>query len=175
MSLVNLADEIVDLMLREHQSIFLELEHIGRLINDASGSLTASFDELNKITAIQNKLINSGLQKSNSDNKNDLETSKNLDNQFKKNQLKIITALQFDDIVQQLTKHAQSRTSQIQMMFDKLATGIEELKNNNYQYNSEDNSTIRELNADVQKLRIELEKESPVKQTSLSTGKTELF
>ncbi len=57
--LASLAEDIVNLMLREHQSIHLELEHVGKLISDASQSLTASFDELNKIAAKQHAIISS--------------------------------------------------------------------------------------------------------------------
>jgi len=173
--LANLADDIINLMLREHQSIHTELEDVSKLIGDASKSLTASFDELNTITANHNLLLTEKLQETNTEDKTLLEASNNIDKKIKKNQLNIVTALQFDDIVQQLTKHSQSRTSHIQLMFKKLAASLEELKKLDYEYNPAFNSRILELKQDIQKLRTELEKESPVKQSSLTTGKTELF
>ena len=163
--LASLANDIVNLMLREHQSIHQELDHVSKLIGDASKSLTSSFDEINTIAVKQNALLSK-------DNK---ETSSDLSVELKKNQLNVVTALQFDDIVQQLTKHSQSRTRHIQVMFNKLAAYLEEIKKLDYKSTPEFNDRIHELRHDVTKLRIELEKENPVKQSSLSTGKTELF
>ena len=163
--LASLANDIVNLMLREHQSIHQELDHVSKLIGDASKSLTSSFDEINTIAVKQNALLSK-------DNK---ETSSDLSVELKKNQLNVVTALQFDDIVQQLTKHSQSRTRHIQVMFNKLAAYLEEIKKLEYKATPEFNDRVHELRDDVTKLRIELEKENPVKQSSLSTGKAELF
>ena len=173
--LSSLAEDIVNLMLREHQSIHQELEHVGRLINEASTTLTASFDELNKITEKQNAILDPTSQK---EIANDIKSSVNctiLDDRVKQNQQNIITALQFDDIVQQLTKHSQSRTKQIQLMFKKLANSLEDMKKYNYEHNPELTSRVLELKHDVNNLRKELEKENPVKQSSLAIGKIELF
>ena len=68
--LAELSEDIVNLMLREHQSIHLELEHVGHLISDASKSLTTSFDELNKITIEQNKIFSLASRPDNKDNDN---------------------------------------------------------------------------------------------------------
>ena len=170
--LASLAEDIVNLMLREHQSIHLELEHVGKLISDASQSLTTSFDELNKIAMKQNSIISST-----SLAENEALTSRNnqLNMKIKKNQLSVVTALQFDDIVQQLTKHAQRRTRHIQTMFTKLAANLEEIKKLEYKFDPAFNSRISELKSDVYDLKKELDKENPVKQSSLSTGRTELF
>ena len=84
----------------------------------------------------------------------------------------IVTSLQFDDIVQQLTKHAQSRTRHLQTMFKNIATNLEKL---DCKFNSAFNSRILALKHDVNNLKNELQKENPVKQSSLTTGKTELF
>jgi uncharacterized protein Yka (UPF0111/DUF47 family) len=172
--LTGLAEDIASLMLREHQSIHDELEHIGHLINDASTTLTTSFDELNSITAKQQVILNKAQQENSEDNPSSNKQN-NLDGRFKKNQLKIVTALQFDDIVQQLTKHAQSRTRHIQLMFKKLADSIEDSKKLDYEYTQEFNEKITTLKREVNELRKELEKENPVKQSSLAIGKTELF
>lgn len=173
--LASLAEDIVNLMLREHQSIHLELEHVRQLISDASKSLTSSFDELNKITVEQSTISNATLQTDNTEDKTLLTSNSELTLKLKKNQLNIVTALQFDDIVQQLTKHAQSRTRHIQTMFKDLATNLEEIKKLDYKFNSAFNSRILALKHDVNNLKNELQKENPVKQSSLTTGKTELF
>jgi len=166
--LASLASDIVNLMLREHQSIHQELEHVSKLIGDASKSLATNFDELNTIAVKQNTSLNT-------EDKPLSETSNDLADQFKKNQLNIVTALQFDDIVQQLTRHSQSRTRHIQVMFKKLAVYLEEIKKSDYKATPAFNSRIVELKREVTNLRTELEKENPVKQSSLTTGRTELF
>ena len=170
--LTSLAEDIVSLMLREHQNIHQELEHLGNLIGDASASLSTSFDELNRIAAKQQAMLDEAPQQVNTESS--VKRNK-LDEQFKKNQLNIITALQFDDIVQQLTKHAQNRTRHIQDMFKKLAASLEQTKKLNYQYTAEFSERALELKREVTELRTELEKENPVKQSSLAIGKTELF
>lgn len=167
--LADLANDIVNLMLREHQTIHQELEHVSKLIGDASKSLTINFDELNTIAAKQHTLLN------NEENRSPPNTSNVIAEQIKKNQLNIVTALQFDDIVQQLTKHSQSRTRHIQVMFKKLATYLDEIKKSENRNTVTFNSSVIELIKDVKDLRLELEKENPVKQSSLTTGKTELF
>jgi len=174
MILTGLAEDIVSLMLREHHSIHKELGHVSHMISDASATLTASFDELNRIAAKQQKILER-TQQSDQDNTEPTMNHTALQQQFKKNQLNIVTALQFDDIVQQLTKHAQNRTRQIQLMFKKLADSIEESKKLDYEYTSEFSTKILALKREVNDLRTELEKETPVKQSSLVTGKTELF
>ncbi|MDT8282172.1 MAG: hypothetical protein RQ982_05080, partial [Gammaproteobacteria bacterium] len=78
-------------------------------------------------------------------------------------------------IVQQLTKHAQSRTRHIQLMFKKLSASLEGMKNIDYKYNPELSSQVLELKREVNNLRTELEKENPVKQSTLAIGRTELF
>lgn len=173
--LASLAEDIVNLMLREHQSIHLELEHVGHLINDASTSLTTSFDELNKITAKQNALFASKLQPDNTDDMVLISANNELNTQRKKNQINIVTALQFDDIVQQLTRHAQSRTRHIQTMFKNLEVNLEEIKSLDYKFDPAFGARISELRKDVDVLKKELQKENPVKQSSLTTGKIELF
>ncbi len=169
-----LAEDVVNLMLREHQSIHQELEHVKNLIADASASLTTNFDELNKIATQQQAMLDLNMQQDVA-NMSSSETYNDLNVKIKKSQLAIVTALQFDDIVQQLTKHAQNRTMHIQDMFKKLAVTIEEIKKQDCEYSPEFSSKILELKQDVNKLGIELEKDNPVKQSSLTIGKTELF
>ena len=173
--LAELSEDIVNLMLREHQSIHLELEHVGHLISDASKSLTTSFDELNKITIEQNKIFSLASRPDNKDNDKLLATNNELNTQLKKNQLNIVTALQFDDIVLQLTKHAQSRTRHIQTMFKNLEVNLQEIKSLDYKYDPAFIARISELKKDVDDLKKELQKENPVKQSSLTTGNIELF
>ena len=167
--LTGLAYDIVNLMLREHQSIHQELEHVSKLIGDASKSLATNFDELNTIAAKQHSLLNGEEEQS------PTGTSKDIAEQLKKNQLNIVTALQFDDIVQQLTKHSQRRTRHIQVMFKKLANYLDEIKKSGNRNTATLNYKVIELIKDVKALSLELEKENPVKQSSLNTGKTELF
>ncbi|MDT8282408.1 MAG: hypothetical protein RQ982_06275, partial [Gammaproteobacteria bacterium] len=85
--LASLAEDIVNLMLREHQNIHQELEHVGQLINEASASLATSFDALNKIAEKQCSMLSLRSQK-NHDKELDISAMHNkLEQQFKKNQL----------------------------------------------------------------------------------------
>jgi len=60
-------------------------------------------------------------------------------------------------------------------MFKNLATSLEEAKKLSYEYSPEFSARLLELKHNVSNLRTELDKESPVTQSSLAIGNTELF
>ena len=173
--LSNLADDLIHLMIREHEHIHQELEHVRHLVGDATRSLTASFDEMNILAIEQTTMVTLALQLNNATNKELLEQCNRSEKQYRTNQVKIVTALQFDDIVQQLTNHAQHRALKIQKMFKRLADALKELRRLEHKNDPAFISKIQQLKQDVEKFRIELENENPVKQSSLAIGKTELF
>ena len=173
--LSNLADDLVNLMIREHQNIHQELEQVRQLVGDATRSLTASFDEMNILAIEQNTVISLALQLNNATNEELLEKCRRAEKQYRENQVNIVTALQFDDIVQQLINHAQNRTLNIQEMFKRLGDAMKQLRKLDQKDDPEFISRVLELKQDVENFRVELEKENPVKQTSLTIGKTELF
>jgi len=173
--LSGLADDLVNLMIREHQYIHQELEHVRQLVGDATRSLTASFDVINILAIEQNTMITLASQLNTTNSETLVEQCKRIDNKHRDNRTKIVTALQFDDIVQQLTKHAQNRARRIQDMFKQLADTLKELKNMDHKNDPAFISKVQELQQDVESLRIELEKENPVKQSTLTIGRTELF
>lgn len=173
--LSDLADDLVYLMIREHQYIHQELEHVRQLVGDATRSLTAGFDEINILAIEQNTMITLASQLNTTDNEALLEQCKRVDNKHRDNRVRIVTALQFDDIVQQLTKHAQNRARRIQDTFKKLADTLKELKTLDHKNDPAFISRVQEIKHDVESLRIELEKENPVKQSTLTIGRTELF
>jgi len=173
--LSGLADDLVNLMIREHQYIQEELENVRQLIHDATGSLTAGFDEINILAIEQNTMISLASQLNITDNEALLEQCKRVDKKHRDNRARIVTALQFDDIVQQLTKHAQNRARHIQEMFKNLDDALKELNNLDHKNDLAFISRVKEIKRDVKKLGKELEKENPVKQSSLTIGKTELF
>ena len=173
--LSGLAEDLINLMIREHEYIHQELEHVRQLVGDAARSLTGGFDEMNILAIEHNTMVTLALQLNNANNTELLEKCKRAEKQHRDTQLKIVTALQFDDIVQQLTKHAQNRAINIQEMFKRLNDALQELKHLDHKDDPEFISKIHELKRDVENFRTELEKENPVKQTSLAIGKTELF
>jgi len=173
--LSELADDLTCLMIREHQYIHEELEHVRNLVRDATRSLTSSFDEMNILAIEQTTMVTLALQLNNANNKELLEQCKRSEKYYRANQVKIVTALQFDDIVQQLTKHAQNRAMSIQEMFKRLSGALKEFKHLDHKDDPEFIRKILKLKQDVAKFRTELEKENPVKQSSLSIGRTELF
>jgi LmbE family N-acetylglucosaminyl deacetylase len=173
--LSNLAEDLINLMIREHQYIHQELDHVRHLVGDAARALTNGFDEMNILAIEHNTMVTLALQLNNANNKELLEKCKRTEKQHRDTQLKIVTALQFDDIVQQLTSHAQSRAISIQDMFKRLNVALQKLKHLDHRDDPGFISSIRDLKRDVEKFRIELEKENPVKQTSMTIGRTELF
>ncbi len=173
--LSELADELTSLMIREHQFIQDELEHVRSLVGDATRSLTASFDEMNILAIEQTTMVTLALQLNNANNQELLEQCKRSEKHYRTNQVRIVTALQFDDIVQQLTKHAQNRARSIQEMFKRLDSALKEFKRLNHKDDPEFTRKILNLKQDVANFRTELEKANPVKQYSLATGRTELF
>jgi len=173
--LSELAEDLTRLMIREHQYIYDELEHVRNLARDATRSLTSSFDEMNILAIEQTTMVTLALQLNNANNKELLEQCKRSEKHYRANQVKIVTALQFDDIVQQLTKHAQNRAMSIREMFKRLDGALKEFKHLDQKDDPEFISKILQLKQDVAKFRTELEKENPVKQSSLSIGRTELF
>jgi len=173
--LSELAEDLTCLMIREHQYIYEELDHVRNLVRDATRSLTSSFDEMNILAIEQTTMVTLALQLNNANNKELLEQCKRSEKHYRANQVKIVTALQFDDIVQQLTKHAQNRAMSIREMFKRLDGALKEFKHLDQKDDPEFISKILQLKQDVEKFRTELEKENPVKQSSLSIGRTELF
>ncbi len=173
--LSELADDLTSLMIREHQYIHDELEHVRNLVRDATRSLTSSFDEMNILAIEQTTMVTLALQLNNANNKELLEQCKRSEQHYRANQVKIVTALQFDDIVQQLTKHAQNRAMSIQEMFKRLGSALKEFRQLDHKDDPEFIRKILKLKQDVAKFRTELEKENPVKQSSLAIGRTELF
>jgi len=173
--LSELADDLTCLMIREHQYIHEELDHVRNLVRDATRSLTSSFDEMNILAIEQTTMVTLALQLNNANNKELLEQCRRSEKHYRANQVKIVTALQFDDIVQQLTKHAQNRAMSIQAMFKRLGKALKEFKHLDHKEDPEFISKILQLKQDVAKFRTELEKENPVKQSSLSIGRTEFF
>ena len=173
--LSELADDLTGLMIREHQYIHEELEHVRNLVRDATRSLSSSFDEMNILAIEQTTMVTLALQLNNANNKELLEQCKRSEKHYRANQVKIVTALQFDDIVQQLTKHAQNRALSIQEMFKRLDSALKRFKHMDHKDDPEFIREILQLKKDVAKFRTELERENPVKQSSLSIGRTELF
>ena len=173
--LSKLADDLVNLMIREHQYIHQELEHVRLMIGDATRSLTSCFDDMNILAIEQNTIITMALQLNNANSEELLDQCKRTDKRYRENQRKVVTALQFDDIVQQLTKHAQNRTMSILEMFKRLNEALNELKHLDHKDDPAFISRIMELERDVLKFRAELEKENPVNISAFSIGKTELF
>ncbi len=157
-TLATLADELIRLMMREHQSIQQELYCISQLSDDASQSLSASFAQIRKVLDQVTANLSIAAQQT-----------------LRQGYSDMVTALQFDDIVQQISRHAQNRTQHIQRLFADLAARLDTLKTSGYTYNSEFAHSIDQLRRDIQRASAELEKESPARQARLEIGKTELF
>ena len=170
----NLADALSQLVLREHQMLQQEISQVGSLVEDAVSSLDDDFRLLNaSITEQKDALdyvVSNGLMSS--------ETHMHLtkcNNELKLHTSSTIRALQFDDIVQQLTSHASERISQMQALFGVLDNKFERLKS----LTDNDSETVARLiegmREEIDRFRLSLEKENPVKQRTMKTGSIELF
>lgn len=176
-SLTDLAEDIVSLMIREHQKIQQELYSISQLTNDASRSLRTSFRQLS--TRHDQLAANpTGTDPASGDPELSAiaaATAVNPGEYPNKYYDEVVSALQFDDIVSQISQHSQKRTQHIQLMFEELSAGLNELKASDFEYSPALDDKIIQLRRDIRQLSTELEKESPAKQARLIEGKIELF
>lgn len=158
-ALAALAEDIISLMLREHQKIQQELSSIRQLIDDASGTLMTSLEQISN--GIDDLIAN--------------PAASGTRDHFNQNFSDVVTALQFDDIVQQISQQSQKRTQHIQNLFVELSSQLDELKASAFEYSPSFDARLQQLRDDIRQLDAELQKESPACQARLAEGKIELF
>jgi len=161
-ALTRLAHDIIELVLIEHRNIDQQLDDVSQLTADACNTLVPAFE---RISQCCDQLLDV----------NSPTDRQNCRNDIRHHQQQVITALQFDDIVQQLAKHTQARTRLLLAILEQLLAGFTEIENSDYQYTEMLDASVESLKREIEGLRQELAKERPVKQRSLNTGNTELF
>ena len=173
-----LADDLNQLVSREHQILQDELGQVSTLVGDAIKMLVESFNSLNRELAEQENLIQLFIAEvldSNDQEVEQLGRISALSKQIKQNVLTATRSLQFDDIVQQLVVHSHHRTEKMEELFDGLFEKLSELKVAEPQDATLVAKYLEAMHEEITHCRVALEKANPVKQTSMGAGKAELF
>jgi len=174
----SLAEDLNQLVSREHQILQDELGQVSTLVGDAIKTLVESFNNLSRQVAEQENLVQ--LIVTEVLDSNDLEVEQlarisALSQQIKHNVVTVTRSLQFDDIVQQLVTHSHHRTEKMEELFAGLFEKLSELK----VAESQDAILVAEyleaMQKEIIRCRVALGKANPVKQTSMGAGKAEFF
>ena len=169
--LYKLEGELHVLFKREHAEIRDELSQMGSVVSDAIKTLVQSLNSLSSQINEQDELVLKMAVLAGS-----IETEsqqyQELSKMVRQNIIAVVRSLQFEDIVQQLVSHCRSRSDGLEQLIDRLNQNFNILKNTTQ---GEAEQVLLVMKADVAKVRMDLEKENPVKQTSMGVGKIELF
>jgi len=169
-----LADELGQLVLREHQILLGEMRQLGTLVGDAVKNLDSNFRHLS-ISASEQADIMSKVFDDGCINEDQQHRFSLISNQINVHASKTIRVLQFDDIVQQLASHSCDRISRMQELFNELESTLSKIKALDSSELYEIEQHIKTMRDEVGHFRVKLEKENPVKQNSMKEGKIELF
>ena len=174
----DLADELAQLVVQEHKLLQVELKQITELSDDAVHQLSRITMQLKnsakdimqsqvgtKISSAEDLLCN--LQKIN--DQIDASTSET------------VIALQFGDILKQLTDHVLKRAVSMDMLFTSLSNEVDMIKG--HQQKTDEATSVADrmtehiatMSEKIQAYKSALPSSSPVKQKNLKTGKIELF
>ncbi len=174
----DLADELAQLVVQEHKLLQKELKQITELSDDAVHQLSKITMEL-KCSAkdiTQSKL--NAKEMSIQDLRSCLYQ---LNDQIETSTAETVIALQFGDILKQLTDHVLKRAVSMDILFTSLSNEVDMIKGHQSKPD-EANSVadrmrdhISTMNARIQSYKSALPSSSPVKQKNLKTGKVELF
>lgn len=169
-----LADSLSQLVLREHQILQQEMKQVSSLVEDAVKSLDSDFKMLND-NVVEHACVLKKAVKNNLMDDSTHKTLSNIGQQMTLHTSRTVRALQFDDIVQQLTSHACERISQMQALFIELDKNLCKVKELGANDGEKVSDCISQMKDDINRFRISLEKENPVKQYSMQPGSIELF
>jgi len=177
-SLYALADNMNSVVVREHQILQRELGQMCELVSDAAKTLVDNFDIITKLAAEQAEL----LHVMTSDDLDDAEGNEGrrgkateISKKMQTSNSAVVRALQFEDIVQQLASHSRKRAEQMEQLFSNLSRKLEDQKKVESQQYHKVMQSVKAMQQEVEKHRVAMDKENPVKQVSISEGKTELF
>ena len=163
--LISLLDEHNQLSARVIHLLKEDLSQTSNIVNDVIKNLINSFNMINKN-------IDSLIDNSNPDAVNKINDEKIIADI--KSSINIIQrCLQFEDIVQQLIVHSTHIIEQKEKLLVKITDEIQKISTGQ-DYTAQNESLIRAIHAIKNSAEI-IEKESPVKQSSLERGKIELF
>lgn len=173
-SLYELADQLGHLVLREHQILQGEMKQLGTLVSDAVKNLDSNFRHLNASAIEQANIMDKVFEDGCIDKRQQLRFTE-ISNQISTQTATTIRVLQFDDIVQQLSGHTSNRIARMQELFNELETLLGKIKTLDSFELSEVTEQIHKMQSEIGHFRVKLEKENPVKQSTMEEGKIELF
>jgi len=174
----DLADELAQLVVQEHKLLQAELKQITELSDDA-------VHQLSKIT-MQLKNSAKDIMRSHANSKEvsaeDLLCNlEKLNNHIDRSTSETVIALQFGDILKQLTDHVLKRAVSMDILFTSLSNEVDMIKGHQKKTDEvtgvADRMTehIATMSEKIQTYKSALPNSSPVKQKNLNTGKIELF
>lgn len=171
--LYGLVNELHGLITREHTEIRDELSQMGSVVSDAIKTLMLSLNGLNAQLNQQNQMIQKMAVVV------DVAESEQLQNEYQalnkmvnQNITVVVRSLQFEDILQQLIGHCRARSEGLEDLVDQLNLDVDMLKNAPQDKAKE---VMSDMQAKISEVGKKLEKENPVKQTSMGAGGIELF
>jgi len=173
-SLHNLADELSQLIVREHQILQGEMCQVRVLVSDAVKSLDSNFRSLSARASEQSAILDEVVESGRVDKKQQQKLSE-ISDEISSHTSTTIRALQFDDIVQQLAGHTCDRIARMQELFAELEDKLTNIKKLEVMDADGIQQYIEKMRDEVESFRAKLEKENPVRQSSMSEGKIEIF
>lgn len=164
-----LAESLCSLVIKEHQILQAELTQIGVLVEDAVQELGGSSRDLSVCVSEHTSLVNEFA------NDEHISTINNFKQQVNRHTSRMNRSLQFDDIVQQLAGHVSERIELMQQLFSNLESDVASIKLIGLANKSDTLNHMQSMSSNILNCRKLLEKENPVKQTSMSEGRIDLF
>lgn len=173
-TLHSLAEELSQLIVREHQILQGEMCQVRTLVSDAVKRLDSNFRSLNACASEQSAILDQVLESSRVDEVQRQKLSE-ISDKINAHTSTTIRVLQFDDIVQQLTGHACDRIARMQELFTELEDKLTNIKRLETMDENAIQTYINTMREEVMRFRAKLEKENPVRQNSMNEGKIEFF
>ena len=173
-----LAEDLNQLVSREHQILQDELGQVSTLVDDAIKTLVESFNSLNRKLVEQENFVQLIVAEVLDPNDQEIEQLcriSELSQQINRDVASATRSLQFDDIVQQLVTHSHHRTEKMEELFAGLFEKLSKLKIAEPQDAILVAKYLEAMQEDITHCRVALGKTNPVKQTSMGAGKTDLF
>lgn len=171
--LYDLENKLHGLIMREHAEIRDELSQMGSVVSDAIKTLMQSLNGLNTQLQKQGQIVQEMASATDAEENENLHQGyQALGQMVNQNITVVVRSFQFEDIVQQLIGHCRARSEGLEQLVDQLSEDVNVLKNSSQGDSMQVLSAMQVKIAEVGK---KLEKENPVKQTSMGAGGIELF
>lgn len=181
--ILNLADDITHLIVREHHVLNNEFLQISSIIEDASKTIQESFNDLIEQSERQSKMLKvvgdtsseSGNQQLSRYQEQVEKINREITGEINKNAMKVVRSIQFEDIVQQLIGHSSSRVIKMEALFSELTKEIGKLKAEDTNDLTTISTVLGRMRDDILSVKKELERGNPVKQKSMDKGEIDFF